>query len=356
MDFFFAAIELGSHPIGRVALGVVGAGLVFYIFKSLIRVGVLNQQYQDPLAFWVGRIMLHLFRWRIFLLGGRSRRNEIMTWYWPCALIGVITIWFLLVTAGFAMLGVAFHANLNFMEALISSGSALSTLGFSTPQNFAGQVLAIMEGAIGLFLIVYLFTFLPGFMDLIRSRGARVAWIYAHTDESPSGVALLEWHCRNGRAEALHELWEDWGVFFHNLSVARTFLPILCVIRPLSPNQSWACAFGAFLDALALVNSAVDKPTGASRFCFESGVAVMLNTHQAMRGVPVSPSRSPDLVYIKREEYDAACAQLAAAGLPLVADRELAWKRFVEAHMQYEEQVAWLAAAISDPLPVWPKA
>lgn len=57
---------------------------------------------------------------------------------------------------------------------------------------------------------------------------------------------------------------------------------------------------------------------------------------------------------MNRAEYDAACAQLEAVGVTLEADREAAWQGFVKAHMSYEEEVAWLAAAISDPVPTWP--
>ena len=338
-----------------VALGLVGAGLVFIFFKSIIRVGVLNQRYQDPLAFWVGRGVLQLFRFRIAVLpGGKGRRNEIMTWYWPCCMIALVATWFCQVMLGFAMLNLALRAEPNFTASLIASGSALSTLGFATPGHLTGEFLAIIEGAIGLFIVVYLFTFLPGFQQLIHDRGARVEWIYARTGPDPAGVEILHWFYRNGRAADLDGLWEDWEIFFRDLAHARSFLSILCIVRPLAPDQSWVCAFGAFLDALALASSTIDKPSEGSRLCFEFGVKAVQNTHAAMRGTPISPKRNPDLMHVRRQEYDAACERLAAVGVPLAHDREQAWQRFIQAHMSYEEEIAWLASAISDPRPYWP--
>jgi hypothetical protein len=102
------------------------------------------------------------------------------------------------------------------------------------------------------------------------------------------------------------------------------------------------------------MNTTVATPADGSRLCFACGVAAVHNTHAAMRGTPIRPNRSPDLMHVPRRAYDAACERLAAAGVPLVGDRELAWKRFIEAHMCYEEEIAWLAAAISDPKPSWP--
>ncbi|MEO8204975.1 MAG: potassium channel family protein, partial [Chthoniobacterales bacterium] len=247
-------------------------------------------------------------------------------------------------------------ADPDFSTAIISSGSALSTLGFSTPHTFIGQLFAIIEGAIGLFIIVYLFTFLPGFMEIIHDRGERVSWIYARTGPSPCGAEMLHWFCRNNRMGDLDALWDDWEIFFRNLAHSRSFLPILCVVRPLTPNQSWVCAFGAFLDALALMISTVDKPSEGSRLCFVCGISAIRNIHKAMRGTPISPTRDPGLMHVTRDEYDAACRLLASAGVPLLADREQSWKHFIEAHMCYEQEIAWLAAAISDPTPFWPSS
>lgn len=341
----------------RIIAGLAGALLIFFFFKSIIRVGILNQHYQDPVAGVNGRAVFYLFRFRIRCLpGGLERKNEIMTWYLPCVLIGIVAAWFVLVTFAFSLLLLAFSAEKTFLAALIASGSALSTLGFSTPSTTAGQIIAICEGAIGLFLVVYLFTFLPGFMDLIRERGSRVAWIYHRTGPTPSGVTFLLWMARSGRFADLPAISEDWGKFFHMLANSRSFLPILCIMRPLTPENSWICAFAAFLDAQALLTTTVAGASGDSRICFDNGVNAIRNTHFAMRGTPVSPRRDPALMRVKRSQYDAACAQLEAAGVPLVADRETAWKNFAEAHMAYEEEVAWLAAAISDPVPAWPAA
>jgi len=73
-----------------------------------------------------------------------------------------------------------------------------------------------------------------------------------------------------------------------------------------------------------------------------------------MRGTPISPARSPSLMHVRRDDYDAACELLAKAGVELHADREAAWKNFIGAHMLYEQEIAWLAAALDDPTPFWP--
>jgi hypothetical protein len=303
----------------------------------------------------VGRIALYFFRLRIRLQpGGMAKRNQIMTWYWPCALFGVIIVWFALVMLAFALLNIAFGAEQTFAQALVASGSALSTLGFSTPHTLNGQFLAIIEGGIGLFVVVYLFTFLPGFMDLIHERDHRIAWIYSRAGGTPSGTDLLHWFYRNHREDDFTQIWEDWEHFFRKLAQARSFLPLLCVIRPVKLEQSWVCAFGAFLDALALKSTVVVNPKGGAKLCFECGIDTIRNFHVSMRGTPVGPHRDLDLWNVQRENFDACCDRLAASGVKILADRDQAWQLFREAHRQYAGEIAWLAAAISDPLPSWP--
>ncbi len=355
MTFLAIQISPGGLEVAvRALAGLAGAFFIFYFFKSLIRVGVLNQRFQDPLAFWTGRLVLRGFQWRMWRIPrGDLRRSEILTWYWPCALISVITVWFLLVMVGFGLLNWGFRADKDLTQAMISSGSALSTLGFSTPGSLTGQVMAIIEGAIGLFLIVYLFTFLPGFLDLVSERGDRVAWIYARTGPMPSGVGLLLWYYESGRGDEMDTVFEEWEGFFRKLSQARSFLAILCVIRPLNPSESWVCAFGAFLDAMALKSTTVAKRSPAVEICLDCAVQVIKNFHSAMRGTPINPLRSPAQMHVERRDYEEACRRLEAAGVPLLADREGAWQNFIRAHMRYEEEVAWLAEALSDPTPVF---
>lgn len=348
--------EMGWLDVaGRVVLGLMGLGCVVYFFKSIIRVGVLNRKFRDPMAFWVSRLVLNVFRLYIRRVpGARERGNDVLTWYWPCAFMAIITGWFLLVLLGFTMLNMAVQAEPSVMRAVIASGSALSTLGFSTPSTQAGELLAIVEGAIGLFVVVYLFTFLPGFMDVIQERGRRVAWVYDRAGEHPCGARLVLWLYRNGRGDSLDAVWEDWETFFRKFAEARSFLPILSLVRPVKADRSWVCAFGAFLDALALVRTTVARPAGTAEICLQCGVETMENIHHAMYGTPIVPQRDPALAEVKREVYDSACAALAAAGVPLVEDRERAWQDFAALRMSYEGQVAWVAEALGDPKPAWP--
>lgn len=335
---------------------VAGLAMILYFFKSVIRVGILNQRYVDSLAFWVSRSVWRLFQFRVkFLRGDPKKEHLVMAWYWPCTLVAVITSWFLLVTLGFALLNWAFGANPTFVEAFISSGSALSTLGFSTPPAVSGQFFAIIEGAIGLFLIVYLFTFLPGFMELIYNRGSRISWLYERAGKPPSGAGLITWFYLSGRPDQLDEMAEDWAIFFRDLKHAKTFQPILAVVRPLNPEESWVSAFGVFLDALALLKTTVNRNAKTSEICFAQGVEAIQAIHESMRGTPLVPRQQPGLMHVHRDQYDTACQMLRLAEVPLNEDLDQAWLDFIEHHKRYEQEISWLAATLGSPEPEWPQ-
>ena len=81
---------------------------------------------------------------------------------------------------GFGAVNWGSYASPDPVQALLSSGSSLSTVGFATPPNVQGQIIAFVEGGIGLFIVVFLLTFRPEeYLTARQVRGDRVAGIYA---------------------------------------------------------------------------------------------------------------------------------------------------------------------------------
>jgi hypothetical protein len=73
----------------------------------------------------------------------------------------------------------ALEVDRTWLKAFIASGSALSTLGFATPSNPVGQLLGVLEGAMGLGIVVFIFTFIPGYRSAVEVREDLVGWLYA---------------------------------------------------------------------------------------------------------------------------------------------------------------------------------
>ena len=71
-------------------------------------------------------------------------------------------------------------------------------------------------------------------------------------------------------------------------------------------------------------------------------------------GIPFDPDPAPDdRISITRAEFDAAMAQLAAAGVPLVDDHAQAWLAFAGWRVNYDGVLLALAQITMAPVAPW---
>ncbi len=172
-------------------------GLVLPVAVS--RVSVLNRRSKDIIMGGGGgggggggrhgleRVMLHIVEFVLKRKQGYGDVQRTMAWALPIYLVTLIATWFLVVQVSFTLMIWAVDAESGWLHAFISSGSSLSTLGFATPSSTIGQLLAILEGASGLGIIVFVFTFIPGYSAAIQARGSeKVSWLYARTGVRPT--------------------------------------------------------------------------------------------------------------------------------------------------------------------------
>jgi hypothetical protein len=154
-------------------------------------------------------------------------KHAVLLWFFPAYMLSLIIVYFVGVMIAFALLYWGTHAVNTWREAFIASGSALNTLGFATPTTLVGQWLAIPEGALGLGVVVFLFTFIPSYQAVIRSREDKTAWLYARVGNQPTGVGLLERCQRTGVVGNMRDVWEAWEDWFRMLADTHSTLPML---------------------------------------------------------------------------------------------------------------------------------
>jgi hypothetical protein len=160
----------------------------------------------------------------------------------------VIVVWFGLVLVGFALLIWSLKAERSFFEAAIASGSQLSTLGFLAPPHTAGRVLAILEGAMGLGIVVFYFTFIPAYQTAIEVRQAKVDWLYARANGGLTNFTLLEWFMLSGTND-WSGLWADWEAWFRALGESHGLAPVLAFAPAVHRDQTWLAAAAVALDS-----------------------------------------------------------------------------------------------------------
>ena len=144
-------------------------------------------------------------------------------------------------------------------------------------------------------------------------------------------------------------------MWFTELEESHTSLAPLIFFRSPVPEQSWVTAAGAILDAGALLTAVVDiPPDPAAQLCQRAGYTALRRIADFFYYEYDHDPHWPEAgISIAREEFDRACEQLAAGGLPLRADREAAWQAFAGWRVNYDEVLLFLADITQAPWAPW---
>ncbi len=231
----------------RAGAALIGLLVIVAFFRSVLQVAVVNRQRGDWLARRVGWLVYTTLARRALKRQSYADVQDVLAWVLPLYILLLIVVWFGLVQAGFSLLIWSPQAEHSFLQALIASGSALSTLGFLTPPGIAGQLLAILEGAMGLGIIVFYFTFILGYQTTIQLRQVKVAWLYARAGPGLTNFTLVEWFLLSGASD-WSELWEDWESWFRNLAETHALAPILAFVPTVHRGQTWLAAAAVALE------------------------------------------------------------------------------------------------------------
>jgi hypothetical protein len=154
----------------------------------------------------------------------------------------------------------------------------------------------------------------------------------------------------------LHELdilWTNWEGWFVELEETHTSLPSLVFFRSPQPDHSWLTAAGAVMDSAALASACFPERRPRAEVCVRSGYLALRRIADFF-GIPYDEDPEPtDPITVAREEFDEAFDRLVAAGLPVVDDREQAWRDFAGWRVNYDTVLVTLAGLVMAPYAPW---
>ena len=296
---------------------------------------------------------------RAFELRARSTRtydelDRLMALFAPLTLVFLPIVWLTLVligyTAVFRALGVP-----RWDLALEASGSSMTTLGFVAVDGVPQYLAAFSEAGIGLLLIALLITYLPAMYGAFARREALVSSAAVAAGSPPTGWVLLErYHAVAGLDRLEANIWVPWTEGFVDIEESHTSLSALAFFRSPRPERSWVTASGAVLDAAALLQSSVrGQSSPVAQLCIRSGY-LALRQIADLYDVVHDPDPDPgDPISITRAEWVAVYDELAAAGLPMVEDRDQAWRDFCGWRVNYDQVLLQLAQLTWAPYAPW---
>jgi hypothetical protein len=335
----------------RAGAFVVGLLLVLAFLQSVLRVAIVNRQRGDRLARTIGHVVYTAVAGLARRRRGYDKVQDALAWVLPIYILALIGFWFLLVQAGFSLLIWSLQAEHSLLQATIASGSALSTLGFLTPPDISGQLLAIPEGAFGLGIVVFFFTFIPGYQTTIQQREVKVAWLYARCGADPTAAGFIEWLQRSGKARDMTEIWEDWETWFRLLIETHTLAPVVSFVPSVHRGQSWLVAATIVLDSASFWLSALDdEAQSAAAMCHATGVRALRLVAAQHRIRDVRDATGSRRCGFDRAAVEETRERLAALGVPVRADADASWQGFAALCGEYEVFLEQLAAILLVPI------
>lgn len=332
-----------------ILLGLVA---LYLYFRSIVRVVLINRRERDFVERFArfGAVSI------AHALASRTKDYEetqrIQAWVLPLFIFFAVATWFLLVQFAFMLILWGLRIEPSWGYAFTASGSALSTLGFKTPPTLLGELLAVFEAAIGLAVVILMFTFVPGYQAAVQVRERKVGWLYARTGRRPTTSSLLESLQRSGQIEHHSAVWEDWEQWFRGVLETHTTAPILAYVPAIYRGTSWVGAAAAVLDSTSLLAACLEpKHTESARICREIGCAALKRIAVELNPkIPADAwsqkSVDPNLI----EHFDHLFDRLTEIGLPTKSDKEECRNAFIALRADYETSIRLLAQSTLMPV------
>lgn len=334
-----------------VAAFVAGMVAVVATLGSAVRTVILPRGIPAKLASSVFIAMRSLYRLRLRRSSSYERRDRTMATYAPLSLLALAMIWLTIVVLGYTAMFWSLGGSLR--HALSASGSSVLTLGFERPPDLPALLLTLSEAVLGLTLLALLISYLPSLHGAFSRREEAVALLEVRAGAPPSGVTMIERYALIGWIGGLESLWKQWESWFAQIEETHTSFPALVFFRSPQPGRSWVTAAGAVLDGAALAVSSIERRDPDAQLCLRGGFLALRRVADFF-DVPYDPDPQPgDPISITREEFDEAFDRLAAADLPMKADRDEAWRDFSGWRVNYDLVLLTLASLTDAPYAPW---
>lgn len=340
-------------PLIRFITFLAGLGLVAAAVTSAVQTFVLPRAAPDPIVRFTFGALRRAFHLALGRRASYARRDALLAFYAPVGLLALVPTWLSLIGLGYTAMFWAAGVRPVY-AAFQLSGSSLLTLGFAHGAGWGVELLTFSEAGLGLIMVAILIAYLPTIYAAFARREAAVSMLEVRAGSPPSAVEMIKRFQRLHGLEQMTALWATWEIWFTDLEESHTSLAALVFFRSPKPQQHWVNAAGAVLDAAALMNAVVATPHALQADLTIRAGYLALRSIADFFAVPYNPQPRPaDPISLTRADFDAACADLAAQGVPLRADRDQAWRDFAGWRVNYDTVLLGLAEITMAPEAPW---
>lgn len=337
-----------------------GLGLVLVLWTWLDVIGtlVVPRAVHSPLTRAVEATVDRLFRLGTQRVRSFERRDSVLAWQAPLALLARLGTWIALFVLGYALMllpvvpGPARHS---FAEA----GSSVFTLGYAAPHGTSNTFVEYIAAFTGLIVVALQIGYLPTLYSAFNRREAEVTLLMSRAGLPAWGPELLartRFGIVNADATAtLDELFDTWERWAAEVAESHTTYLTLARLRSPRHHSHWLTSLLAVMDAAALHLSLAPsrEPQLTARLCLRMGFITLQRVGVAMR-LPVDEDPDPDApISITYDDFAEVVEMLAGLGYPMEVTAEQAWPHFHGWRVNYDAIALALAKAVDAPPALW---
>lgn len=338
----------------RVLVFVVGFVTVILTLSSALSTFVLPRGVRSQLNRIVFGLLRRIFDFLIHFAKTYERRDAIMAYYGPIGVMLLVPTWYVLIALGYSAMYWSLGVG-TFYQAIRLSGSSLLTLGFESNNAFWVTILEFSEAMLGLIMVALLIAYLPTMYAAFSRREQVINMLGVRAGSPPSASEMLLRFHRNHGLDKLSDYWTVWESWFADIEESHTTLPALIFFRSPRAADSWITAAGAVLDAASITLSTLEisyEVTAA--LCIRAGFLSFRRIANYFDiPNPQDPHYPETSICVERAEFDTVVNELAAAGLPVKADREQAWHDFAGWRVNYDRSLILLCGLVMAPQAPW---
>lgn len=339
--------------VADVSVFVLGVFLVVSTVLSAVRTVAVPRGEQVLLSRVLFRLTRPVFGLLVRLSRNEDHKEAFRARFAPMTMLMMPLVWAFGVILGFSCMFWASGIR-PFKDSIVLSGSSFTTLGFSSSDSFYDKVLAIIEALLGLGLVALLISFMPSLYSAFSRREALVSRLEVRAGRPPSPEELILRAHRIGWLDSLEDTWNHWEQWFIEIEEAHTTYPALNFFRSPVANRSWITASATVLDSAALLQSSVavpDRPEAS--LCIRAGYVTLGRIADYFGLEHPSDPRPDDPISVPRAEFDAMWDRLATEDVPLVADRDQAWRDFAGWRVNYDASLMAICEMVEAPPGHW---
>lgn len=273
----------------------------------------------------IGKFVFRATQW-VFLLVGSvlpsdGARAALFSVYGPIALLGLYFTLILFNGVGFAFMFGALGER-TIQEALIASGSSLSTLGFADFNKVSDTALSVVEAMATTTISALLIGYLPTIFSNYLSTTKAIHDLEAQIQDPDCGPNILVALSKPDAPITLDAFWTTWSGWFTKLAVSHGSLVGNLFLRSPQTTRTWVQVANSVMDSAALWQSVVDAPSSATaETCLRAGVNGLTRSVRLVDFEPLAEVPHPEeYIGVSRRQFETACDLLAAGGVPVRHD------------------------------------